>query len=177
LWLVHIENCKFASKKFMVLLTLKKLRWKWVALFLSTVGLAIALSHTLNSYRSPAYQASSATTASVELTASSWQPQLKYDRSLVHYATVSRSDGSFRQMFVEQDAIAAIQPGEPLPDSTLIVMETWYSPDSIGTVFIKQKQEGEWLYGSFNPAQPNYQMSFSGSCHRCHAPFSEADFT
>lgn len=161
----------------LVLLTLKKRGWKWVVLFVSAIGLAIALSHTLNSYRSAVYQASSATTTSAEATAPSWQAQLKYDRNLVHYATVSRSDRSFRQMFVEQDAIAAIQPGEPLPDNTLIVMETWYSPDSIGTVFTKQKQEGEWLYGSFNPAQPNYQMSFSGSCHRCHAPFSEADFT
>lgn len=146
-------------------------------LFVSAIGLAIALSRTLNSYRSTAYQISSAPTASAEAIAPSWQPQSKYDRNLVHYATVSRSDGSFRQMFVEQDAVAAIEPGEPLPDNTLIVMETWYSPENIGTVFIKQKQEGEWLYGSFNPAQPNYQMSFSGSCHGCHVPFSATDFT
>ncbi|NJN57841.1 MAG: cytochrome P460 family protein [Leptolyngbyaceae cyanobacterium SL_5_9] len=57
------------------------------------------------------------------------------------------------------------------------MMETWYSPETVGTVFVKQKQDGEWLYGSFNPTQPDYQMSFSGSCHRCHAPFPETDFT
>lgn len=163
----------------MVLLSLKQHGWRWVVLFVSAIGLAIALSHTLNSYRfTAAYQTSSAPTESTEAIApSSWQTQLKYDRSLIHYATVSRSDGSFRQMFVEESAIAAIQPGEPLPDDTLIVMETWYSPETVGIVFVKQKQDGEWLYGSFNPAQPDYQMSFSGSCHRCHAPFLETDFT
>ncbi|MBD2000868.1 cytochrome P460 family protein [Leptolyngbya sp. FACHB-541] len=118
-------------------------------------------------------------------TASEVQIESKYDRTLAHYATVSRSDGSFRQMFVNEEAIpkgatepnASIQPGEPLPDGTLIVMETWYSPENLGTVFVKQKQNGEWQYGSFSPDRPDYQMRFSGSCHSCHTPFPEADFT
>ncbi|MBD3886158.1 cytochrome P460 family protein [Phormidium tenue FACHB-886] len=96
---------------------------------------------------------------------------------MAHYATVSRSDGSFRQMFVDSDSIAAIRPGEPLPDGTLMVMETWYSPEDLGTVFVKQKQNGEWQYGSFSPDRPDYQMRFSGSCHSCHAPFPDTDFT
>jgi hypothetical protein len=163
----------------MILLSLKQRGWRWIVLFVGAVGLAIALSHTLNSQRfMTADQTSSAPTELMEAIApSSWQPQLKYDRNLIHYATVSRSDGSFRQMFVEKSVIDILQPGEPLPDNTLIVMETWYSPENVGTVFVKQKQDGEWLYGSFEPAQPNYQMSFSGSCHRCHAPFPNTDFT
>jgi len=162
----------------MILLTFKKRGWKWVVLFISAVGLAIALSHTLNSQRfTSASQTYPTPTETVEAIAPSWQSQSKYDRSLIHYATVSRSDGSFRQMFVEESVVDAVHPGEPLPDNTLIVMETWYSPENVGTVFVKQKQDGEWLYGSFEPAQPNYQMSFSGSCHRCHAPFPATDFT
>ena len=88
-------------------------------------------------------------------------------------------------MFVNEEAIpkgtaepsAAIKPGETLPDGTLLVMETWYSPENLETVFIKQKQNGEWQYGSFSPDRPDYQMRFSGSCHSCHAPFPETDFT
>ncbi|WP_088889678.1 hypothetical protein [Leptolyngbya ohadii] len=88
-------------------------------------------------------------------------------------------------MFVNEEAIpkgavepnVTIQPGEPLPDGTLIVMETWYSPENLGAVFVKQKRNGEWQYGSFSLDRPNCQMRFSGSCHSCHAPFPETDFT
>lgn len=153
---------------------------KWLVLFLSVIGLAIALAQTLNH---PASLSSAnsmpsppAVTSSADISPS-LQPQARYERRLAHYGTVSRSDGSFRQMFIEEGAIASVQPGEPLPNGTLIVMETWYSPKTVGTVFVKQKQAGEWQYGSFNPDQPDYQMSFRGSCHTCHAPFPETDFT
>jgi hypothetical protein len=168
-----------------------KQRWlKWLLLSLSAVILAIALSHVLN--RSPSFsyndessdrssisseQRSIALSPTPNATVDELQIQPKYDRTLAHYATVSRSDGSFRQMFVNSDAIAAIQPGEPLPDGTLLVMETWYSPKNLGTVFIKQKQNGEWQYGSFSSDRPDYQIGFSGSCHSCHSPFPETDFT
>lgn len=155
--------------------TLKKRLLRWLVVFASTLGLAIALAQTLNT---PARQISNTMPPVPTLIAlSSLQSQSKYDRTLAHYATVSRSDGSFRRVFIEAKAIAAIQPEKPLPNGTLIVMKTWYSPENLGTVFVKQKQGEEWQYGSFNPAQPNYQLSFSGSCHSCHAPFPETDFT
>lgn len=164
---------------------------KWIALFLSAMVLAIILSQNLTQSSSFFYRNTSSNqplTESSPITNAAVgevKVQSKYDRPLVHYATVSRSDGSFRQMFVNEEAIsketaepnASIQPGEPLPDGTLIVMETWYSPENLGTVFVKQKQNGEWQYGSFSPDRPNYQMRFSGSCHSCHAPFPETDFT
>lgn len=180
------------------LLRSKRYWLRWIALFLSAIVLAIALSHTLN--RSPSFSYSDASsnsssissnqplaesTSITDATANALQIQPKYDRNLAHYATVSRSDGSFRQMFVNEEAIskgtaepnAAVQPGAPLPDGTLLVMETWYSPENVGTVFVKQKQNGEWQYGSFSPDRPDYEMRFSGSCHSCHAPFPETDFT
>lgn len=159
------------------LLHFKRYWLRWIVLFLSTAILAIALSHTLNCSSSFSYRTESSNSSSVSsnrpFTASSItnatvgkvQVQSKYNLNLAHYATVSRSDGSFRQMFVNEEAIAAIQPEEPLPDGTLLVMETWYSPENLGTVFVKQKQNGEWQYGSFSPDRPNYQMQFSGSCH------------
>ncbi|MBD1846905.1 cytochrome P460 family protein [Cyanobacteria bacterium FACHB-63] len=150
---------------------------------MSTLVLAVILSHTLNRSPSLSYRPTSSNQPSTEsypitnVTTDEVQVQSKYDRSLAHYATVSRSDGSFRQMFVNEEAITAIQPGEPLPDGTLIVMESWYSPENLGTVFVKQKQNGEWRYGSFSLDRPNYQMRFSNSCHSCHAPFPKTDFT
>ncbi|MDJ0702622.1 MAG: cytochrome P460 family protein [Leptolyngbyaceae cyanobacterium MO_188.B28] len=158
-------------------------RWlKWVGVFVSAIVFAIALAHTLSSSESISAADSTSTVTSNQsstqlLEPSSLQAQAKYDRQLAHYGTVSRRDGSFRQMFIDQTSIAALQPGEPLPNGALIVMETWYSPDNAGAVFIKQKQGGEWRYGSFNPDRPDYQMSFSGSCHRCHAPFPDTDYT
>lgn len=156
---------------------------RWIVLFLGATFLAIILSQNLTRSPSLSYRTNSSTQLSTEsspitnVTTDEVQVQSKYDRSLAHYATVSRSDGSFRQMFVNEEAIAAIQPREPFPDGTLIVMETWYSPENLGTVFAKQKQNGEWQYSSFSPDRPDYQMRFSGSCHSCHAPFPETDFT
>ncbi|MDX2212902.1 MAG: hypothetical protein SFY66_06400 [Oculatellaceae cyanobacterium bins.114] len=40
--------------------------------------------------------------------------QSKCDRLLSRYDTIFRSDGLFRQMFVNEEAIAAVQTGEPL---------------------------------------------------------------
>lgn len=152
---------------------------KGLLLFVSTIGLAIALTRSLN--QPELHSAANPELPPPAMTSQRATPSLqvedRYDHPLAHYATVSRSDGSFRQMFIDENSMAAIQPGEPLPNGALIVMETWYSPETVGTVFVKQKQESEWQYGSFNPGQPNYQMRFSGSCHSCHVPFPETDFT
>lgn len=156
---------------------------RWVVLFLSAIVSAMLLSQNLTRSPSFSYRNISSTQPWAEpalttnATVGDVEVQSKYDRSLAHYATVSRSDGSFRQMFVNEEANATIQPGNPLPDGTLIVMETWLSPTNLGTVFVKQKQNGEWQYGSFNADRPNYQMQFSSSCHSCHAPFPQTDFT
>ena len=165
----------------LVCFRLRKRLLKWLGAFLSTLVFAIALAQTLSPPESISVANSTsptpAATANQLIAASSLQSQVKYDRKLAHYATVFRSDGSFRQMFIAPHSLAALQPGELLPNGTLIVMETWYSPEDLGAVFIKQKQDGEWRYGSFNPDHPDYQMSFGGSCHRCHAPFPDTDFT
>ncbi|MDX2212299.1 MAG: cytochrome P460 family protein [Oculatellaceae cyanobacterium bins.114] len=156
---------------------------RWIVLFLSALILATILSQILERSPSLSHKTISSNQPLTESspithgTTNEVQIQSKYDLSFAHYATVSRSDGSFRQMFVNEEAITTIQPEKPLPDGTLIVMETWYSPENLGTVFVKQKQNGEWQYGSFSPDRPNYQMRFSGSCHSCHAPFPKTDFT
>lgn len=95
---------------------LKKRLLKWAGVFAIAIVLAIALAQTLN--RSEPLTSRNwtpptpAVTSQEEMAPSILQSQAKYDRTLAHYATVSRSDGSFRQMFVDEKAIAAIQPGE-----------------------------------------------------------------
>ncbi|MBD2102345.1 cytochrome P460 family protein [Leptolyngbya sp. FACHB-261] len=163
-------------------MTFKQRLLNWGGLFISTMVLAIVLSQQLTPPQQlqpnpTVAQTPIETRSATPATAPLFEPQVRYDRSLAHYATVSRGDGSFRQIFIDAGSIDAIQPGKPLPDGTLFVMETWYSSEAPGTVFVKQKQNGEWQYGSFSPNQPHYQMRFSGSCHSCHAPFRETDFT
>ncbi|MEM8808595.1 MAG: hypothetical protein AAGF01_21470 [Cyanobacteria bacterium P01_G01_bin.38] len=114
---------------------------------------------------------------SVKTAQSNFALQNRYGRRWLHYATVSRSDDSFRQMFITADDVERVEAGHPLPDNTLILMESWYSSESPGIVFIKQKLNGSWQYGSFNPSQPDYQLSDRASCQGCHAPFSGLDFT
>lgn len=180
-----LEGTNWLVEKLMLIdFLFRKHLLKWVGLFVSVIVSVFLLAHALNrseflfsaSPENPAL-ATASDTATDAIALSSLQPQAKYERNLAHYAIVSRSDGSFRKMFVDENSLAVIQAGEPLPDGTLIVMETWYSPENLGTVFVKQKRDGQWRYGSFNPARPDYQMRFRASCHICHAPFSKTDFT
>lgn len=155
---------------------------RWVGLCLSAVVLAIALASILDSSDIQLLPAGDFALSVDPLAAlNSDEPdfavQERYGRRWLHYATVARSDDTFRQMFVDANAIERIDAGQPLPDETLILMESWYSPEAPSIIFIKQKLNGIWEYGSFNPAQPDYQVSNRDSCHRCHAPFPEIDFT
>ncbi|MEL6385282.1 MAG: cytochrome P460 family protein [Cyanobacteria bacterium J06626_18] len=162
--------------------TSKAVFLKWIGLCLSAVVLAIALSHSLDFSPSPVASVIDSVILGKPITfqnaeASKFAVQERYGRRWRHYATVARNDDTFRQMFIEADVVDHIEAGQPLPDGTLILMESWYSPEALSIVFIKQKLNGTWLYGSFNPTQPNYQVSDLSSCHSCHAPFPETDFT
>jgi hypothetical protein len=96
-------------------------------------------------------------------------------RSLVHYATIARDDGSFRRFWIDEAALAA--PADALPDGTTIAMETFYGPQTRATVFIKEKQDGKWAYGSFEPGAPDWTgMKAKTVCHACHID-AAADLT
>lgn len=90
-------------------------------------------------------------------------------KTLKHYATIARNDGSFRRLWIDEPSLAGIRRGEPLPDGTTIAMETFYGPKQRATVFIKRKEEGKWLYGSFEPGTPDWSdMKSKTVCHACH---------
>ncbi|MBD2260227.1 cytochrome P460 family protein [Pseudanabaena sp. FACHB-2040] len=153
-----------------------------LALFIASVTLAIALTQGLNSSEYGLLPVETPSTdvdlpADVRASGSDFVSEERYGRQWVHYGTVTRSDRSFREMFIAAENASQVKAGQPLPEGTLILMETWHAPESLGTVFIKQKRGGTWEYGSFSPAQPSYQVSLQNSCHSCHAPFPETDFT
>lgn len=102
-------------------------------------------------------------------------PPADLGRTLVHYATIARDDGSFRRFSTDAAALSA--PPGALPDGTRIAMETFYGPDKAATVFIKEKQDGKWLYGSFEPGAPDWTgMKAKTVCHACHID-AAADLT
>ncbi|MEO1193905.1 MAG: cytochrome P460 family protein [Pseudomonadota bacterium] len=119
--------------------------------------------------------------ASLPASGSSEPPALevvdRYGPSLVAYAVVERDDGTYRRMLVAPEVIRAIKSGAPLPDGTHILMETYYSPGQVSTVFHSRKVGGQWHYGSFGANSPNLDVGPRASCLSCHAQAAERDFT
>ncbi len=105
-------------------------------------------------------------------------PTYRYGETFIAYAQVDRTDGTYRRMLTTPDVLAATDAGAPLPDGTRILMETYYSPGSLSTVFHKQKVDGQWHYGSFNgQGTVNLATLPQASCLSCHARAAETDFT
>lgn len=95
-------------------------------------------------------------------------------RTLTHYATIARSDGAFRRLWIDEASLARAEAGAPLPDGTTIAMETFYGPANRATVFVKMKRGEDWLYGSFEPGQPDWSSLKSKTvCHACHIDAAE----
>ncbi|MBO6756095.1 MAG: cytochrome P460 family protein [Roseibium sp.] len=94
----------------------------------------------------------------------------RYGVPLVAYAQVDRSDGTSRRMLTTRQTIDQAAAGEALPDGTRILMETYYRPGDLSTVFHMQKVDGRWQYGSFNGlGTPNLETRPQASCLSCHA--------
>ncbi len=102
----------------------------------------------------------------------------RYGETFVAYAQVDRSDGSYRRMLTTPDVLERAGRGEPLPDGTRILMETYYRPGELSTVFHKQKVDSQWQYGSFSGiGVVNLTTRPQASCLSCHAGAAETDFT
>lgn len=102
----------------------------------------------------------------------------KYGDIYVTYAQVDRPNGTYRRMLVTPETLAMVRTGEPLPNGTRILMESYYSPGEVGTVFHKRKVDGQWQYGSFpGSAAPNFETRPQASCISCHATAKAKDFT
>ena len=102
----------------------------------------------------------------------------RYGETFVAYAQVDRTDGTYRRMLTTPNVLEGAEAGVPLPDGTRILMETYYSPGNLSTVFHKQKVDGQWQYGSFNgQGTVNLATRPQASCLSCHSRAAETDFT
>lgn len=102
----------------------------------------------------------------------------RYGETFVTYAQVDRSDGSHRRMLTTPEVLERADSGAPLPEGTRILMETYYRPGELSTVFHAQKVEGRWQYGSFNGrGSVDLATRPQASCLSCHAAAAETDFT
>lgn len=99
-----------------------------------------------------------------------------YGPDLLAYATVERPDGTYRRMLVSPQALTGTPDGA-VPDGTRILMETYYRPGEVGTVFHKLKQNGRWEYGSFPASNPNLATRPQASCLSCHVGAADTDLT
>ncbi len=100
-----------------------------------------------------------------------------YGPALLAYARVQRNDGSYRRMLITPESLDALEHGDALPEGTRILMETYYRPDRVSTVFHKQKRGGDWLYGSFAASRPNLEVTARSSCAACHTRAAKTDST
>jgi hypothetical protein len=102
-------------------------------------------------------------------------PQQEIDGVLFrHYATVHRTDGTYRQMFITEETLSNWQQSEALPSDAFIVMETYYTPEVESTNFTKLLTEDEFHYGSFSPNRPNFDTRPNNSCMSCHSGAADA---
>ena len=99
-----------------------------------------------------------------------------YGLDLTHYATVRRSDGSYRRMLITSAALSAFKRSGALPNGTRILMETYYSPGVRSTVFHAEKHDGRWRYGSFGGARVDLSTRAQASCLSCHARAADRGF-
>lgn len=105
------------------------------------------------------------------ITGDNWQnlpQQIIEDRAFRHYATVSRTDGTYRQMFIDEIAIQGILEGTLMPENAFIIMETYYNPEQESTNFTKERKGNAWDYGSFSPGRPSFETGGNLTCSMCH---------
>jgi len=106
-----------------------------------------------------------------------WQtlPQQMIDGvAFRHYATVNRTDGTYRQMFIDEATLSTWTPGQPLPVESFLVMETYYSPQVESTNFTKAMSIDGFHYGSFSPSRPSFTTQPDNSCAACHGRAEDA---
>lgn len=87
---------------------------------------------------------------------------------LARYAHVGRPDGAYREMLVDEMTLVAFRAGGRAVEGSTILMESYYTPGVVGSVFAKRWQGGRWLYASFRPGEPLPEFRPLPQCTACH---------
>ena len=120
-----------------------------------------------------------------------------YQQDFVHYASVACPNSQIvRQIYANTIAVSAAKENNPLPDGSIIVMETHsaiadannqLTPNSLNNVFIREKRShfgeehlenlrnGDWKYAWYSPTGSLVSISES-SCLSCHTRVSDRDY-
>lgn len=120
-----------------------------------------------------------------------------YQQDFVHYAAIACPNSQIvRQIYANPIAINAAKESKPLPDGSLIVMETHsalpdpnnqLTPSRLNNIFIRQKQSGfgiehsenlrngNWKYAWYSPTGSLVSSSES-SCLSCHTRVRARDY-
>lgn len=116
-----------------------------------------------------------------------------YATQFKHYATVEcTSMQMVRKMYVNPEAVQAMQRQDAIPDNTVLVMETYaarqgngdrLTPTQIQNVFVRQKSRkwpsensGDWRSAWYSPSGSLVSNNQS-SCIGCHNSVRNRDFT
>ncbi|MDJ0594099.1 MAG: cytochrome P460 family protein [Pleurocapsa sp. MO_226.B13] len=120
-----------------------------------------------------------------------------YQQDFAHYASVTCPNSRIvRQIYANPIAVSAAKENNPLPNGSVIVMETHSAiadangqliPNSLNNVFIREKRShfgrehsanlrnGNWKYAWFSPTGSLVSSSES-SCLSCHTRVSDRDY-
>lgn len=126
----------------------------------------------------------------------------------LRYATRDKVERKVTRFFyINRPAFAAAEPGKPLPDGTVLVMEDHKArlgagdapvtdaagalipTDAVTNVFVMEKRagwgaqypeavrNGEWEYAWFNADGQRRTDKTMDGCFQCHKPQADSDFT
>ena len=120
-----------------------------------------------------------------------------YQQDFVHYAKIACPNSRIvRQIYANSMAVNAARESKPLPDGSVIVMETHSAivdangqlmPNSLNNVFIREKRanfghehsenlrNGNWKYVWYSPTG-SLVSSSETSCLSCHTRVSDRDY-
>lgn len=84
------------------------------------------------------------------------------------YARVERSDGTWREMFIANEALAELRATSALPDGATILMESYRPGGDLSSVFLSRTDGQRWTYGSISPGEPAQSARVASSCAGCH---------
>lgn len=120
-----------------------------------------------------------------------------YQQDFVHYASIACPNSRIvRQMYANPIAVNAARESKPLPNGSVIVMETHsavsdangkLTPTRLNNVFIREKRSnfgeeysenlrnGDWKYAWYSPAGSLVSNSET-SCLSCHTRVSDRDY-
>lgn len=119
------------------------------------------------------------------------QLPLDYQETLVQYATVRRSDGFYRNLYISPPALEAIRKGEALPERTIVLIElfdaagrfdpeihmaearsTWQIADLAAS-----SRVGHWNFAAFNAMSGAVAAETDlNDCFSCHESAANRNF-